>query len=114
MPAPISLLTTYDKQCDDMVELYRSGKTQKEIGDIYGLPRRSVMKILARLGVHKSHADAQKSRFDPGFVEFVLKHRSKGKSIEEIAFNAGRSASAVHRVLQRKNDNKPSCSCWKM
>lgn len=108
MTAPIPILDRFtEEQINDMICLYNAGKTQKEIGDEYGLPRRSVMKIFDKIGIHKNHSAAQKSRFDPAFVEAVLKYRSEGRGIEDIALLTKRSTSAAHRVLQKNGDNKP-------
>jgi len=103
-PIPVEFEFT-EEQKKQIVDLYKSGKTQKEIGIAFGKPKRTIMKLLSRLGIEcRKPNEAQKSKFDKQFVEDVVRLRSEGHTIEEIAKQANRSISAVHRVCQKMHD----------
>ena len=103
--APVAVQNQFrDDQKTKIVELYKIGKTQEEIANEFGVSRRTIMKLCIYLGLHKDHSQAQKSKFDPVFVEQVIKMRNEGQTIESIAQTLNRSVSAVHRVICKKQD----------
>lgn len=96
-----------EEQKQQIGKLYDEGKTQKEIGDVFGVARRVIMKVIQELGKQKDHSEAQKSRIDPEFEARTMELRASGKTMEEIATELGRSISAVGRVIAKNGDNKP-------
>jgi len=98
-----------DDQKKEIIDDYENGMTQEEIGKKFGLPRRSVMKLLKRLGIEtRNNIEAQKSRFDTDFVDKVKELRTKGNTLQQIADLTNRSTSAVARVCQKfKIDEAP-------
>lgn len=108
MPTPITEQFSSEQQAD-ILKLYEDGCTQEEIGKEYGVPRRTIMKLLDRLGApKKTHSEVQKSRFEQEFVDQVLSLRASGMVLEQIAAATGRSTSSIHRVLKKHGDNKPT------
>ena len=106
---PIPILQQFsDEQKNHIMILYNSGKTHEEIATEHNVPRRTIMKLCIKLGLHKSHAEAQKSRLDPYFVDKVVDMRKSGKTIQEIASETGRSISAVGRICNSSNLHRPA------
>lgn len=102
----MSILKKFSQQqLDSIVDLYKSGKTQQQIGQQYGIARRTIMNILRILKVETR--DTQKSRFNNEFVKDVIRLRLSGMTMEQIAIHVNRSTSAVHRVIKKYGDNKP-------
>lgn len=119
--APIPIEQQFsDEQKQSISEQYVAGKTQAELARQFGVPRRSMMKLCVRLGLHKTHSEAQKSKFADGFVEEVSKLRSEGKTIHQIADIIGRSTSAIHRACKNSGievptstvDERSLCECY--
>ena len=106
-PIPVSQKFT-EEQKRRVQEMYGAGKTQEEIAKEFIVPRRTIMKLCISLGLHKDQTQAQKSKFNPVFVEQVIKLRSEGKTIAEIANITNRSISAVGRVCVKKEVLKPT------
>lgn len=107
--APIPIEQQYsDEQKQSIREQYAAGKTQAELATQFGIPRRSMMKLCVRLGLHKTHKEAQKSKFADGFVEQIARLRGEGKTLQEIAGITQRSTSAIHRATQRAGVDKPT------
>jgi uncharacterized protein YerC len=94
-------LQVTEEQRRQIKELYESGKTHEEIGNIIGASRRTIMKICLSMGLKKNHAEAQRSRIDPEFKEKVIELRNQGKTIHEIVVLTGRSISAVGRICSK-------------
>ena len=92
-----------NQQKEQIKQLWKNGKTQKEIGEIFGVPRRTIMKLCEHLDLKRNHKEAQKSKFDEKFVEEVKNLRLKGTTMEKIAEITNRSTSAVNRVCKKFN-----------
>ena len=106
--APIPVREQFNEvQQEEINRLFLSGKTQVEMATIFNVPRCTIMKLCRHLDLHRTPQQAQKSRFDPLFVEQVKKLRGEGKPILEIAASTNRSSSAVCRVLQKIGDDLP-------
>jgi len=103
-PIPVHQQFT-DEQKEEIRNLWEAGKTQKEIGEMFGVARRTIGKLFANMGLHRNHKEAQKSRLDPNFVQNVINLRNNGKTIEKIAEITNRSMSAVHRVCLKYSDD---------
>lgn len=98
-----------DSQKKEIIDCYNNGMTQVQIGNKFGLPRRSIMKLLDRLGVKKrSHKEVQKSGYDDKFVEKVKDLRTSGHTMQQIADLIGRSTSAVNRICKKYNIQETS------
>jgi len=95
------------QQQEQVIALFNQSKTQKEIAKSFGVPRRTMMKLCQYLGLHRNPHEAQKSRFDPQFVDMVTKLRTEGKTIEMIATITNRSTSAICRVLRKYDITAP-------
>lgn len=109
--APVPVMDRFsDDQKNEIRNLYANGKTQEEIANVFGVPRKTIMKLCIKIGLHKDHRECQKSKFNDKFKEDVLMLRSNGKSINGISELLHRSTSAVHRVIQKCGDNMPSSS----
>lgn len=109
MPAPRPLLEQFTpEQQTNILRLHAAGESQKEIAGRYSVPRRTIMKLLEKLGApKKTPSGAQRSRLDLEFIRQVTSLRACGMTLEDIAAATSRSISAVHRVLCRYGDNKP-------
>lgn len=99
MVVPILDQFSHDEK-QRIYELYQNGKTHKEIGELFGKPRRTIMKLCLKLGLHKNHSEAQKSKVDPDFKMSARKMREAGETLQMIAKKLGRSLSAVHRACK--------------
>jgi DNA invertase Pin-like site-specific DNA recombinase len=96
-----------DEQKNQVKIWFEEGKTQDEIGKMLGVPRRTVGKLFSCLDLYRDQKQAQKSKFDPEFLERVKKLREQGKTIHEIARATERGISSVHRVLTKFNIARP-------
>jgi GNAT superfamily N-acetyltransferase len=99
-----------EEQKDQVKKWFEEGKTQKEIGELLGEPRRTIGKLFSYLGLQRDQKQAQKSKFDPDFVEKVRELRAQGKSIPDIARITERGTSSVQRVLRKYKIQKPDLS----
>lgn len=105
--APVPIHEKFSDEQKNQVRIwFEEGKTQKQIGELLGVPRRTIGKLFAHLGLSRDHKEAQKSRFDPEFVEKVRELREQGKSIPDIARITARSWSAVGRVIKKYEIDK--------
>jgi Mor family transcriptional regulator len=106
--APIPLDQKFnDTQKQDIILLYKSGSTHKEIALKFNVSFLTIRKLLDKLGIHKSNSEAQKSRFEPGFIKQVNELRSKGMKLTDIVISTGRSLSAVSRACKKIGVQKP-------
>lgn len=104
---PVTVREKLTKEREDKIRIwFDEGKTQKEIGELLGEPRRTVMKFFNLMGLKRTSKEAQKSKFDPDFVEKVKELRTKGRTIHEIARETGRGTSSVERVLKKYGIDK--------
>jgi hypothetical protein len=71
--APVPVYERFtEEQKAQVCTWFGEGKTQKEIGELLGEPRRTIGKLFVYLGLHRDQKEAQKSRLDPGFVLFII------------------------------------------
>ncbi|MBD3350019.1 MAG: hypothetical protein GF364_00855 [Candidatus Lokiarchaeota archaeon] len=90
---------------DKITELFNSGMTHQEIGNIVGKPRRTVMRLCNKLGLKRTKSEAAalkiKSPIDkPEIVDFIKENRHS-MSLEEIAVKFGSSISSVQRLCNK-------------
>lgn len=108
MPAPIPVEQQFSEEVkSEIAKLYVGGMTQQQLADKFEVPRRTMMKLCAKLGLHKDHSEAQKSKFDNGFVDKVAALRVQGKTLHQIADETGHSVSGVHRAVGVTGACKP-------
>ena len=106
--APVPVHRQFTEEQKTQVRIwFKEGKTQKEVGELLGKPRRTIGKLFKYLELHRNQKEAQKSRFDPDFVEKVRELRGNGVTINEIARITRRGSSSVHRVLDKFEVEKP-------
>lgn len=107
--APVSVVDQFsDEQKNEIRRLYADGKTQQELANLYGVPRRTMMKLIVNLGLSKPPAEAQAgNKIEPEFIEKVGELRQSGKTIQEIAADLGSSIAAIGRVCKKNDFDKP-------
>ena len=90
---------------DIIIQHFNSGKTHAEIGDIVGLPRRSVMKICQKLGLKRTRKEAAslkiKSSLDEPDTIAKISELVKTVTAEDIAAMFGTSKSSVLRLIKK-------------
>lgn len=92
-------------------ELYKQGKTDKEVGALIGLPRRTIGKIRDHIGLSRSNSDTASLKMrskldDDETIEKIRQMRSK-HSLQEIANLIGSSISAVERICKKYDIKLP-------
>ena len=86
MSKPIPVRDQFtQEQKEEVKSLFKQKKTQKEIAEKFGVPRRTIMKLFKHLGLKRDHKQAQKAieQKNPQLVETVKMLRAKGHSIPQ-------------------------------
>ena len=105
MPAPIPIRDQFtDIQKQEVVALFNSGLTQAQIAKRLSVPRCTIIKLCAILGLKRNQREAQathKSKLDN--EETVAKIRSwrDAYTLQEIAEKLESSTSAVERICAK-------------
>lgn len=104
MPMPVQEQFSND-QIEKIKKLWEEGKTQKQIGDVYGVPRRTIMKLCRHLGLHRSPKEASniKSPLDKPEIIEKIKELRNTHSLENIVEVVGGSPSAINRICKKYN-----------
>lgn len=94
-------------------KLFASGKTQKEIGEQLGYPRRTIGKLCKHLGLKRSVSEAAsisiKSDLDsPETLKIIQQMREAGESLKSICDVVGGSISAMERICKKYGYEKPT------
>lgn len=108
--APIPVHSQFtDAQKLSVVGWYESGKTQQQIADLLGVPRRTIMKLCEHLGLSRSVKEVAKISApvdDPDLVEKIRELRPT-HSLPELSKLLGKPISTIHRLCQRNNIGVP-------
>lgn len=85
------------EQTQELIAAYRAGSTVYQLGDQFGIDRRTVGKILTRNGVQTKH---------PGLTDEDIDHAAQlyadGWSLAKIGEQLGVTATTVHRWLRER------------
>lgn len=84
-------------QTQALIAAYRAGKTVYQLGDRYGIDRRTVGKILARNGVQTKHPG-----LSPNEIAQAAELYDGGWSLARIGERLGVTATTVHRRLRER------------
>lgn len=106
-PIPIEKQFT-DAQKQQIKDLYNSGKIHREIAGQFGVSRRTITKLCARLGLHKSPSAAQKSKRDPLVEQKVISLRQSGLTLKDITEEVGLTISSINRICKKYNIVNPT------
>jgi hypothetical protein len=86
------------EQTQELIAAYRAGSTVYQLGDQFGIDRRTVGKILTRNGVQTKH---------PGLTAVDIDHAAQlyvdGWSLARIGERLGVTATTVHRRLLERS-----------
>jgi DNA invertase Pin-like site-specific DNA recombinase len=91
-----------EEQINEIIELYQSGLTPKEIGEHFGIMNNSVTRILKKRGIDRNQA-AERIRDDPEKVQVIISKYNNGISSEVIAEELGINGTTVCRILKVNN-----------
>ena len=99
-----------DDQINDIILLFKSGKTHDEIAKIYNKPRRTIGKLLAFLKLNRDRKDIAsiKSKIDTCDIVDQIRSLRVNNSLSEIAEILGSSISAVKRICDKHAIDTPS------
>ena len=91
--------------------MFGDGKTQKEIGEILDIPRRTIGKLCKKMGLSRSRSDSaslvlKSDLDDPEMIKKIVLLRSD-HSLSEIADELSSSISAVHRICDKYDISLP-------
>ncbi len=100
-----------NRQKQEVIDLFNSGKTAKEIGNIFNVARRTIGKLLKELGLQRSRSESSKLKIksvldDENIIERIKSLRNT-HSIKQIAEELGSSISAVHRLCKKYDIGLP-------
>lgn len=99
-------------QKQEVIDLFNSGKTAKEIGDIFNVARRTIGKLLKELGLQRSRSESSKLKIKSALDDENILERIKSlrdtHSIKQIAEGLGSSISAVHRLCKKYDIGLPA------
>ena len=103
-PTPISEQFSIEQK-DQIKSLWELGQTQQQIADKFGVPRRTIMKLCAHLGLKRTPKEAStiKSPLDKPEIVEKIKTLRNTHSLDEIVEIVGGSVSAVHRLCEKHN-----------
>lgn len=108
MAAPIPVKDLFnDNDKEKICKLWKSGKTQKEIAEMFDVSRRTIGKLCKHLGLSRTHSEAQKSPWTKDLIKSVEEARGQGKTLAEISKLTGRSISSVERICRKHNIDRP-------
>lgn len=87
---------------DKIKQLFESGLTHQEIGNILGKPRRTIMRECQKIGLKRSASEAASLKIksaldDENIIKFISENRNL-LSLEEIAVKFNSSISSVQRI----------------
>ena len=95
-----------DDKIERVIEMYESGKTLQEIGNVYGKPWTSVRNLISRLSdkglIERHHAE----HYTDEDIDRMRELKKAGKTYAEIGDIMGRTPSAVFNVLKRADTGK--------
>jgi len=86
-------------QIDEIIELYLSGKSPKEIGNLFGIYNSSVSRIIRRNNIPCN----QQNRITDEQLFYICENYVLGNSSEKIAKELNINPSTVCRILKRNN-----------
>ena len=108
------MIPAYIKYADlipTIEKLYKQGKTDKEVGALIGLPRRTVGKIRDHIGLSRSSSEASllkmRSKLDNDETIIKIRQMRSKHSLQEIANLIGSSISAVERICKKYDIKLP-------
>jgi hypothetical protein len=111
MPIPVRDQFT-EEQKTKVAEMWNHGKTQKEIAEVFGVPRRTMGKLCDFLGLERSVSEVgkitHKSDLDNNETIEKIKSLRLTKSLDEIAKILESSSSSVNRICKKHNITIPS------
>jgi len=102
MPIPVIDQFT-ENQKSRIQELWSQGKTQEQMAKLFGVPRRTIMKLCKHFGLKRSPKEAStiKSPLDTPEVIEKVKALRNNHSLDEIVKIVGGSPSAVDRLCRK-------------
>lgn len=92
---------------ENVLNMYKSGKTIKEIGVELGKSHCAIHNLLKKIKGFTPRPAGQKPR---GGDDAVLKRYKSGKTMVEIAGELGKSHSTIHKILHRTEGFTPRSS----
>lgn len=102
----------YDESVKNEIRMmFNNGITQKEIGEILEIPRRTIGKLCKKMGLSRSRKDTanlvlKSDLDDPEIINKIADWR-KEYSLSEIAMKLSSSISAVQRICKKYNIDVP-------
>lgn len=94
-----------DAEKELVINLFNDGKTQSEIGELLGKPRRTIMKICSHLGLKRSKEELKKylpkSQLDDEDIIQKIRELRDTHSLEQIVEMVGGSISSVQRICDK-------------
>ena len=113
MAKPIKVHEQFtDSDIEQVVALYKSGKTQSEIATVFNKSRRTIGKLCNYLGLKRSVREASsikgRSNWDSlEFIKEIREMRERRMSLPDIVRLKGIPLSSLHRLCKRHDIKNP-------